>query len=121
MAAAAFEPAGFLAPRIFGLPVNRDILFANHNDIYKKRIEKRQRKLIVKVSFLKDFFKKGEQILLITTGYSPLNSAAQYLVCLSKAIPNCFHKLSDSAYSDYLRIQLQKFNSPSGLLGLPIH
>ncbi len=79
MATAAFEPAGFLEPRIFGLPVNRDILFANHNDIYKKRIEKRQRKLIIKVSFLKSFLKRGEQILLITTGYSPLNSAAQYL------------------------------------------
>jgi hypothetical protein len=79
MAEAAFEPVDFLGPHIFGLPVNRDILFANHNDIYKKRIEKRQRKLIVKVPFLKNFLKRGEQILLITTGYSPLNSAAQYL------------------------------------------
>ena len=79
MAEAAFEPVGFLGPQIFGLPVNREILFANHNDVYKKRIEKRQRKLIVKVSFLKSFLKKGEQILLITTGYSPLNSVSQYL------------------------------------------
>ncbi len=79
MTEAAFEPVGFMGPRIFGLPVNREILFANHKDIYKKRIEKRQRKLIVKVSFLKNFLKKGEQILLITTGYSPLNSVAQYL------------------------------------------
>lgn len=79
MAEAAFEPVDFLGPQIFGLPVNREVLFANHNDIYKKRIEKRQRKLIVKVPFLKSFLKRGEQILLITTGYSPLNSAAQYL------------------------------------------
>lgn len=79
MAEAAFEPAGFMASHIFGLPVDRAILFSNHNDVYKKRIEKRQRKLIVKVSFLKPFLKKGEKILLITTGYSPLFSAAQYL------------------------------------------
>jgi len=79
MAVAAFKPAGFLGPQIFGLPVDSEILFSNHKDIYKKRIEKRQRKLIVKISFLKPFLKKGEQVLSITTGYSPLNSLAQYL------------------------------------------
>jgi hypothetical protein len=79
MAEAAFEPAGFMGSRIFGLPVDRDILFSNHKDVYKNRVEKRQRKLIVKTSFLKPFLKRGEQILLVTTGYSPLNSPAQYL------------------------------------------
>ena len=79
MAEAAFEPAGLIGPRIFGLPVNREILFSNHKDVYKKKVEKRQRKLIVKTSFLKPFLKKGEQILLVTTGYSPLNLPAQYL------------------------------------------
>jgi hypothetical protein len=75
----AFEPAGFLGPQIFGLPVDRDTLFSNHNTVYKKRIEKRQRKLFVKISFLKPFLQKGEQILLITSGYSPLKSLANYL------------------------------------------
>ena len=79
MAEAAFEPVGILGPQIFGLPVDREALFSNHKDIYKKRVEKRQRKLIVKISFLKPFLKNGEQVLLITTGYSPLNSLAQYL------------------------------------------
>jgi hypothetical protein len=79
MAEAAFEPVGFMGPRIFGLPVDRDTLFSNHKEIYKNRVEKRQRKLIVKTSFLKPFLKRGEQILLVTTGYSPLNSPAQYL------------------------------------------
>jgi len=79
MAEAAFIPVGFLSPEIFGLPVDREILFSNHKNIYKKRVEKRQRKLIVKISFLKPFLKKGEKVLLITTGYSPLNSLAQYL------------------------------------------
>jgi hypothetical protein len=79
MAEAAFEPAGFMGSQIFGLPVNRETLFSNHKNVYKKRIEKRQRKLIVKISFLKPFLKRGEQIILITTGYSPLACAAQYL------------------------------------------
>ena len=79
MAEAAFEPAGFMGSRIFGLPVDRTILFSNHKYVYKKRVERRQRKLIVKTSFLKPFLNKGEQILLVTTGYSPLNSPAQYL------------------------------------------
>jgi len=79
MSEAAFEPAGFMGPQIFGLPVNREILFSNHKNVYRKRIEKRQRKLIVKISFLKPFLKKGEQVILITSGYSPLGSLAQYL------------------------------------------
>ena len=79
MSEAAFEPAGFMESQIFGLPVDRETLFSNHKNVYKKRIEKRQRKLIVKISFLKPFLKKGEQVILITTGYSPLASAAQYL------------------------------------------
>ena len=79
MAEAIFDSVSFMEPRIFGLPVDRETLFSNHKNVYKKRIEKRQRKLIVKTSFLKPFLKKGEQILLVTTGYSPLNSAAQYL------------------------------------------
>lgn len=79
MAQADFEPFGYLGPQIFGLPVDREILFSNHKNFYKKRIEKRQRKLIVKMSFLKPFLKNGEQVLLVTTGYAPLASPAQYL------------------------------------------
>ena len=79
MAEAAFGPVGIIGSRIFGLPVDPEILFSNHKNFYKKRIEKRQRKLIVKMSYLKPFLKNGEQILLITTGYAPLASPAQYL------------------------------------------
>ena len=78
MAEAVFDSVSFMEPRIFGLPVDRETLFSNHKNVYKKRVEKRQRKLIVKTSFLKPFLRKGEQILLVTTGYSPLNSPAQY-------------------------------------------
>ncbi len=79
MAQTAYEPTGILGQQIFGLPVERETLFSNHKQIYKKRVEKRQRKLIVKLAFLKPFLKKGEKILLISTGYSPLASVAQYL------------------------------------------
>jgi hypothetical protein len=58
MAEKAFEPVGIMAPQIFGLPVDREILFSNHKKVYKKRIEKRQRKLIIKLSFLKPFLKR---------------------------------------------------------------
>ena len=79
MSQTSFEPAGIMGQQIFGLPVDRKILFSNHKNVYKKKIEKRQRKLIVKLSFLKTFLKQDEQILQITSGYSPLGSLAQYV------------------------------------------
>jgi hypothetical protein len=79
MAEKAFEPVGLMGTQIFGLPVDRDTLFTNHKKVYRKRIEKRQRKLIVKLSFLKPFLKTGEKILLVSTGYSPISSLAQYV------------------------------------------
>jgi hypothetical protein len=79
MSNTAFEPTGIMGQQIFGLPVDRKTLFSNHNKVYKKRIEKRQRKLIIKLPFLKPFLKRGEHILMITTGYSPLASIAQYV------------------------------------------
>jgi len=79
MAEKAFEPTGLMEPQIFGLPVDRETLFSNHKKIYKKRIENRQRKLIVKLPFLKPFLKRGEKILLVSTGYSPITSLAQYV------------------------------------------
>jgi hypothetical protein len=79
MAEAGFQLAGIMSPQIFGLPVDRNILFSNHKEVYKKRIEKRQRKLFVKIGSVKPFLRRNESILLVTTGYSPLNSLAQYL------------------------------------------
>lgn len=79
MAEAVFQPAGVMNPQIFGLPVDRKVLFSNHKDVYKKRVEKRQRKLFVKISPLKPFLRRSEQILLVTKGYSPLSSLGQYL------------------------------------------
>jgi hypothetical protein len=79
MAEAGFQPAGFMSAKVFGLPVDREVLFSNHKNVYKKRIEKRQRKLFIKLGPIKPFIRRNEQILLVTTGYSPLSSLAQYL------------------------------------------
>jgi hypothetical protein len=42
---------------LFGLPVDRDVLFSDHKSIYRQRIEKQQTKLIGKISFMKPFLK----------------------------------------------------------------
>lgn len=64
--------AGVLQQKIFGVPVDRKFLFSNHQGVYKKKIEKRQRKLIIKISFLKPFLEEGEKVLLVTSGHSPI-------------------------------------------------
>ena len=61
------------------LPLDREILFSNHKGNYKKRIEKRQTKLLKNVAFLKNFLKEDEKILLITTGCSPTPILEQLL------------------------------------------
>jgi hypothetical protein len=68
----AKEDAPVLREKVFGLPVDRDILFADEHNIYQPAIEKRQRKWIVKLSFLKPFLLSGERILRITPARSPI-------------------------------------------------
>lgn len=67
---------------LFGLPIDRETLFSNHKGKYKKGIEKRQTKLINKVTFLKKFLHEDEKILLVTTGCSPTSLLEQYLTGL---------------------------------------
>ncbi len=64
---------------IDGLPVNPDVAFSNKKGVYKKGIEKRQRKFLAKVSFLKPFLEPGETILIATTGCSPMSIVEQFL------------------------------------------
>jgi len=71
---------GIIGQHVFGIPVDREVLFTNHKNVYKKKIEKRQRKLIVKISFIKPFIKENEKVLLITTGYSPVSTSEKYLI-----------------------------------------
>jgi len=63
----------------FDVPLDRESLFSNHKGNYKKRIEKRQKKLLKKGAFLKYFLKEDEKILLITTGCSPAPILEQFL------------------------------------------
>jgi hypothetical protein len=64
---------------IFGLPVDRDVIFTDHKGNSPKRIEKQQRGLFVKIPFIETFLKPDEKILLITTGYSRVNTIDQIL------------------------------------------
>ena len=61
------------------LPLDREILFSNHKGTYKKRIEKRQTRLLKKVGFLNNFLREDERLLLITTGCSPTSILEQLL------------------------------------------
>ena len=63
---------GVIQQKIFGLPVDRQVLFSNHKKAYRKSIEKRQRNLILKLTFLKPFVRRTEKVLCITTCYSPV-------------------------------------------------
>jgi hypothetical protein len=62
---------GVMQQKVFGLPVDLAVIFSNYKNAYKKRIEKRQRWFIVRLSFLKHFLELDEKILQVTTGHSP--------------------------------------------------
>jgi hypothetical protein len=64
---------------LLGLPVDRRVLFSDAKGIYKPGIQKRQTKLIERISFVKPFLKEGEKIVLVTTGCSPISVLEQFL------------------------------------------
>ena len=64
---------------LFDLPVNTDVMFTNHKNIYKQTIEKRQRKLLKKIPFIRPFLHQSETILCVTTGCSPVSVIEQFL------------------------------------------
>lgn len=68
---------------IFGVPVDRKTIFSDYKGNYKSRIEKRQRKLIVKTTFIKFFLHHDERIRCLTTGYSPITAVEQLLTGLA--------------------------------------
>lgn len=68
---------------IFGVPVDREKIFTNHKGVYKSRVEKRQRKLIVKSTFIKFFLHHDETIQCLTTGYSPVSVKEQMITGLA--------------------------------------
>jgi hypothetical protein len=65
--------------QISGLPVDTAFSFSDHKNRYKKRIEKQQRKLLAKLSFLGPFLEPGEKIFLVASGCSPFSAIEQLL------------------------------------------
>lgn len=61
------------------IPIDPEMMFSNAKGIYKKGIEKRQRKLLAKIGFLQPFLEADEQVILVTTGCSPMTMLEQYL------------------------------------------
>lgn len=64
---------------LLDLPVNTDVMFTNHKNIYKQTIENRQRKLLKKIPFIRPFLHQSETILCVTTGCSPVSVIEQFL------------------------------------------
>ena len=61
-----------------GLPFDADKIFSDHKGTHKPRIEKKQRALLKKVAFLKEFLEDGETLLAITTAVSPTSFLEQW-------------------------------------------
>ncbi len=73
------QTVDLIGPDLFGLPLDTAVLFSNHKNIYKRGVEKRQRKLLAKISFILPFLDPGEKILQVTTGCSPVSIIEQLL------------------------------------------
>jgi len=67
------------AQELFGLPVDTTVLFSDHKDIYKRRMEKHQRMMLAKLGFLAAFLVPGEKILHVVTGFSHASFVEQLL------------------------------------------
>lgn len=60
-----------------GLPIDEDIMFADHAGNHKPRIEKKQRKLLDKVDCLNGILEDGEDIKMLTVAVSPTSLMEQ--------------------------------------------
>jgi hypothetical protein len=76
------QTASLMNKDLSGLPVDTAVLFSNHKNIYKRGVEKRQRKLLRKIIFVQPFLHEGEKILHVTTGCSPASFIEQFLIGL---------------------------------------
>jgi hypothetical protein len=64
---------------LYGLVVDTASLFSDHKGVYRRQIERHQRKLLAKLSFLAPFLEPGERILHIISGCSPATFVEQLL------------------------------------------
>ena len=66
--------------KTFDLPVNQESAFSNHENIYKRKLEKQQTKFLQKLSSLKPFLQKNEKILLVTSACSPITTLERLII-----------------------------------------
>jgi hypothetical protein len=62
----------------YDLRVNHEIIFSSHKNVYRKRIERRQRSLLEHLSFIDHFLDDGEVIFLVTTACSPVSLGERF-------------------------------------------
>jgi hypothetical protein len=67
------------AEELYGLPVDTAVLFSDHKGRYKRRLERRQRKLLAKLGPIAPFLGRSEKILHVFTGCSPTSPVEQML------------------------------------------
>jgi hypothetical protein len=77
--------------QLYDLPVDPDVMFANHKNVYKEKIERRQRKWLEKVQFVRPFLHENETILCVSTGCSPVSMIEQFMTgwivfCLKRSL-----------------------------------
>ena len=65
---------------LFGTPIDPALLFSNHKNVYKRRIEKRQTKFLEKLSYVKPFLQADERVVCVTRAHSPMTLLEQYLM-----------------------------------------
>ncbi len=68
--------------KLSGMEIDREVIFTDYENNYKKSVEKRQLKLLEKIIFIKKFLAEGEKIQLVTTAISPITVLEQFLTGL---------------------------------------
>lgn len=71
--------AGSIDDKGISLLLDRECMFFNHKNVYSKTMEKRQRKLLKKITEVKHFLMEGEVIRFVSTGCSPASILEQVL------------------------------------------
>lgn len=75
----AMQAAQHYSERSRGIPVDPEVAFTDHRGQRCPKYEKRQKKLLTKLSFIRPYLDEGESIVLVTTGCSPFSVWEQLL------------------------------------------
>jgi hypothetical protein len=67
---------------LYGFAVDTAVLFSDHKDIHRARIERHQRHLLSKLSYYAPFLGPGEKVLHVISGCSPVTFVEQVLTAL---------------------------------------